>query len=62
MPDKPCLNVAEATMTAESDDVPVPKAYISSIGLPNLRGMKYWAMLWRALRPAQMPSTVVPIR
>jgi hypothetical protein len=53
--------VAEATSTAWSEAVPVPKAYMIMTGLLNLRGMKYSATL-RDLRPTQIPSAVVPSR
>ena len=57
IPDTPSRNVAEATTTAWSDDVPVPKACMIIIATPNRRGIKK-SLSPRTLRTVQTPSAV----
>ena len=61
MPLKPPRNVADATVTAWSEAVPVPNACMIIMPLPNRRGMKK-SLTCFTRRAIQTPSAVMPTR
>ena len=61
MPERPFVKLFEATLTAWSECVPVPKACVTIIALPKRRGMKKSEMSLTRLA-AHTPMTVIPTR